>query len=433
VRGRATVAVALVASLALTACSVVVVYAVHTNLVASAQSAARSHVEKAAHQLGAGTPPADVLAALPDITLDTTPSAESSSTTRSAGQGASAAVGTSSGTVLVQAFPNLAPAHTAVITVTLALIPCTALMVLLVACLTWYAMGRALRPVEDIRAEFANITAHSLQQRVPVPDSGDEVAQLAATMNGTLDQLQRAVGRLRTFTSDASHELRAPLTTLRARLELALARPDRAEWTTVGGEALEDTTRLEEIVADLLLLARLDARQPLKLQSLCVTDLLRRTIAERYPHQPVVLVAHPDPQETVVGSRTALARLFTNLLDNALRHAHSTVTVEVRRTEHELVIEVSDDGPGIPAADRERVFDRFTRLDNARTRSEGGTGLGLAIARDIATAHGGALTAQAPGATGRGARMVLTLPMPTPQLPRGTLRPHEGGRAANAG
>lgn len=105
-------------------------------------------------------------------------------------------------------------------------------------------------------------------------------------MNGTLDQLQRAVGRLRTFTSDASHELRGPLTTLKARLELALARPDRAEWTTVGDEALHDTTRLEEIVADLLLLARLDARQPLKLQPLCVTDLVRRTVAERYPHQP---------------------------------------------------------------------------------------------------------------------------------------------------
>ncbi|MGW1783150.1 sensor histidine kinase [Streptomyces sp. NPDC002143] len=234
-------------------------------------------------------------------------------------------------------------------------------------------------------------------------------------MNGTLDQLQRAVGRLRTFTSDASHELRGPLTTLKARLELALARPDQAEWTTVGGEALEDTTRLEEVVADLLLLARLDARRPLKLQPLCVSDLLRRTIAECRPPQPVVLVASPDTDdETVMGSRTALTRLFTNLLDNALRHAHSTVTVQVSRIERELTVEVRDNGPGIPAPDRERVFDRFTRLDNARTRDTGGTGLGLAIARDIATAHSGTLTAQAPHADDHGTRMVLTLPIGSP-------------------
>ena len=419
-RGRATAAVALVASLALAACSVVLLYAVHNNLVASAQNVARDHVDKAAHQLGSGMPPADVQAALPDITLDTAPPASS---TVSAGQGATASVGTPTGPILVQAYPNLAPARTAVITLTWSLVPCTALMVLLVTYLTWYATGRALRPVENIRAEFAEITAHSLQQRVPVPDSDDEVASLAETMNGTLDQLQRAVGRLRTFTSDASHELRGPLTTLKARLELALARPDRAEWTAVGNEALRDTTRLEDIVTDLLLLARLDARQPLKLQPLRVTDLLRRTLAERYSRQPVVLVADSDPDETILGSRSALTRLFTNLLDNALRHAHSTVTVEVRHTGHELIVEVRDDGPGIPEPDRERVFDRFTRLDNARTRSEGGTGLGLAIAREIATAHGGTLTAEPPRDSGGGARLLLTLP--GEHQPRSTSRPRD--------
>ncbi|MFD3309544.1 ATP-binding protein [Streptomyces sp. NPDC058694] len=417
-RGRATAAVALVASLALAACSVVLLYAVHTNLVHSAQNTARDQVEKAANQLGSGVPPADVRAAVPDVVLDTEPSVGSSSTT-SANQGASASVGTPEGTILVQAYPNLAPARTAVVTLTWALVPSTALLVLLVAYLAWYAMGRALRPVENIRAEFADITAHSLQQRVPVPDSNDEVASLAQTMNGTLDQLQRAVGRLRTFTSDASHELRGPLTTLKARLELALARPDRAEWTAVGNEALRDTTRLEDIVTDLLLLARLDARQPLKLQPLRVTDLLQRTLAERYPRQPVVLVTNSAStstpasasasDEAILGSPTALARLFTNLIDNALRHAHSTVTVEVRHTRRELAVEVSDDGPGIPEPDRERVFDRFTRLDNARTRSEGGTGLGLAIARDIATAHGGTLTAEPPRTTDGGARLLLII------------------------
>lgn len=418
VRGRATAAVAAVASLALIACSAVLLYVVHTNLVNSAHAAAHDHVEQAARQLASGVPAAEVQASLPDVRTSATWSSNAQAPvtgSQAADGGVSAEVDTSSGTTVVQAFPNLAPADTAVITMIWALVPVTALLVVLIAGLTWYAMGRALRPVADIRAEFADITAHSLQQRVPVPDSHDEVALLAETMNGTLDQLQRAVGRLRTFTSDASHELRGPLTTLKARLELALARPDRAEWTTVGDEALHDTTRLEEIVADLLLLARLDARQPLKLQPLCVTDLVRRTVAERYPHQPVVLLTDSAPDTTVPGSRTALARLLTNLLDNALRHAHSSVTVEVRDTERELVVEVMDDGPGIPAADRERVFDRFTRLDDARTPSQGGTGLGLAIARDIATAHGGTLTAEAPLETGSGARMVMTLPLPATQ------------------
>ncbi|MGW2798081.1 ATP-binding protein [Streptomyces sp. NPDC001269] len=412
VRGRATAAVALVAGLALVVCSAVLLYAVHSNLVASAQTEARNQVDKAAERLGSGTPPAEVQAALPQVSLDTAPSTEAPVTGPPASGVASAEISTSSGLVLIEAYPNLTPAHTAVITLTWVLIPSIALLVLLVVYLTWYAMGRALRPVEGIRAEFADITAHSLQQRVPVPDSDDEVALLATTMNGTLDQLQRAVGRLRTFTSDASHELRGPLTTLKTRLELAMARPDRAEWTAVGREALRDTTSLEEIVADLLLLARLDARQPLKLRPLDVADLLRRTVAERYPERPVVLVVHADPEERLPGSPTALSRLFTNLLDNALRHADSTVTVELRGSEDELVVEIRDDGPGIPESDRERVFDRFTRLDNARTRSEGGSGLGLAIARDIATAHGGTLTAQAPHPTDHGARMVLTLPLP---------------------
>jgi signal transduction histidine kinase len=134
-------------------------------------------------------------------------------------------------------------------------------------------------------------------------------------------------------------------------------------------------------------------------------------------------VADSDPDEAVLGSRTALARLFTNLLDNALRHAHSTVRVEVRHTENEVVVEVSDDGRGIPEPDRERVFDRFTRLDNARTRSEGGTGLGLAIARDIATAHGGTLTAESPRTTDGGARLLLIIARQ--DQPRSTSRPRD--------
>jgi len=280
------------------------------------------------------------------------------------------------------------------------------LLLLLVAALTWLAMGRALRPVEAIRAEFAEITAHDLHRRVPDQRSGDEISRLAATMNATLDQLQRAVGRLRTFTSDASHELRGPLTTLFTRLELAAARPTTADWPPVAAESMRDVEQLRQIVDDLLLLARLDAGQVLHQDTFAVTDVVREAIRERD-----VKLRDDSAGQTIRGSRTAMLRLVTNLIDNATRYAHSTVAVQLRREAGHLILQVTDDGPGIDAADRTRVFDRFFRLDEARTRTDGGgTGLGLAIAREIAAAHDGTLTAEEPEPGHRGARLVLTVP-----------------------
>jgi len=280
------------------------------------------------------------------------------------------------------------------------------LLLLLVAALTWLAMGRALRPVEAIRAEFAEITAHDLHRRVPDRRTGDEISRLAATMNATLDQLQRAVARLRTFTSDASHELRAPLTTLFTRLELAAARPDSADWPPVATESLRDVEQLSQIVDDLLLLARLDAGHVLHRDAFVLADVVRDAIDGR-----VVRLADETGGQQVRGSRTAMRRLITNLIDNAVRYARSEVTVRAHRTAGHLVVEITDDGPGIPEAHRSRVFDRFVRLDEARTRIDGGgTGLGLAIAREIAGAHDGTLTAEAPAPGRRGARLVLTIP-----------------------
>jgi signal transduction histidine kinase len=280
------------------------------------------------------------------------------------------------------------------------------LLLLLVAALTWLAMGRALRPVEAIRAEFAEITAHDLHRRVPDRRTGDEVSRLAATMNATLDQLQRAVGRLRTFTSDASHELRGPLTTLFTRLELAAARPAVADWPPVAAESMRDVEQLRQIVDDLLLLARLDAGQVLHKETFVVTDVVRDAIGDR-----AVQLCDDSAGQSMRGSRTAMRRLVTNLIDNATRYARSAVLVRLCRTPEWLIVEVVDDGPGIDSADRSRVFDRFVRLDEARTRIDGGgTGLGLAIAREIAAAHDGTLTADAPEPGHAGARFVLTLP-----------------------
>ena len=281
------------------------------------------------------------------------------------------------------------------------------LLIVLIAVLTWLAMGRALRPVEAIRSELAEITAHDLHRRVPDRHTGDEVSRLAATMNATLDQLQRAVARLRTFTSDASHELRGPLTTLLTRLELATARPDTADWQPVAAESLRDVEQLRLIVDDLLLLARFDAGQALRKDTFVVSDVVRDAIRDRN-----VKLRDDAGGQTIQGGRTAILRLIRNLVDNAARHAESEVTVRLHCAAGRLILQVTDDGPGIDAADRSRVFDRFVRLDEARTRSDGSrTGLGLAIAREIATAHDGTLTAEAPEPGHTGARLVLTVPI----------------------
>ncbi|MGK5546758.1 sensor histidine kinase [Streptomyces sp. URMC 127] len=286
----------------------------------------------------------------------------------------------------------------------------------LTACLagaTWFVAGRVLRPVEAIRTQFAELSARHLDRRVPVPGTRDEVARLAATMNKTLDQLQAAVDQQRRFVGDASHELRSPLAALRAELEIALAHPEHAQWTAVAEAALGDTRRLQSITTDLLLLARLDATGTDGLpgaQPVDLTALVREETARR-PPGPRTLDLHLDaPGPLTVGGRhTLLARLLGNLLDNAERHAEHTVTVRLghdpgRRL---AVLHVEDDGPGIPPADRLRVFERFTRLDDARTRATGGTGLGLAIAHHIATVHRGTLAVTD---SPRGARFTTTLP-----------------------
>lgn len=278
------------------------------------------------------------------------------------------------------------------------------ILLALVAVVTWFATGLALRPVEAIRREFAEITAHDLHRRVPAPASRDEVARLARTMNRTLDRLDASVTAHRRFIADASHELRSPLATMRTPLEVARLHPDRADWPSVADGALQDVTRLEALAADLLLLARLDAAPDLRTRPVDVADLVRAELDRRTDPHPTTSDLRPV---RVHADRARLVRLLANLLDNAHRHADSAVHVAVRREGPDAVLEVSDDGDGIPPAERERVFERFTRLDDARSRDSGGTGLGLPIAREIAKVHGGTLHA---GDRGGGARLVLRLP-----------------------
>ncbi|GAA2244838.1 two-component sensor histidine kinase [Streptomyces ruber] len=277
-------------------------------------------------------------------------------------------------------------------------------LLLTVSGATYVVTRRALRPVEGIRAEMAAITAsEDLSRRVPEPATHDEIARLARTTNETLAALESSVERQRRFVADASHELRSPIASLRTQLEVGAAHP---ELLDVEG-AVEDTVRLQRLAADLLLLARLDAGERPQDARFDLAELVREETEGR---DGVRLDGVTSV--TVTGSRGQLARVLANLLDNARRHARERIDVALRAEGEWAVLEVADDGSGVPADQRERIFERFVRLDEARSRDDGGAGLGLAIARDVAAGHGGTLTVRE--APRGGALFVLRLPLGRP-------------------
>jgi signal transduction histidine kinase len=277
--------------------------------------------------------------------------------------------------------------------------------------IVWWAVGRALRPVEAIRARVDRITGAELDQRVPEPATTDEIARLARTMNRMLARLQESAERQRRFVADASHELRSPLARMRTELEVDRAHPRSADPVATSASVLAEAVNLQRLVDDLLLLARGDAgalapgdRLPVDLDELA-EGLVRQVRGDGGVH----IDASGVRPAQVAGDRAQLRRAVANLLDNAVRHARTEVVVAVRETEDcRAEVIVGDDGPGIPPTERDRVFERFTRLDDARTLADGGAGLGLAIARDIAERHGGGLALHSVAPTG--ARFVFTLP-----------------------
>ncbi len=308
---------------------------------------------------------------------------------------------TPSGPVVVYAAENLERSEETVRAVSAVLAGAIPLLVVLVGGLSWWAVGRALRPVQAISDTMADITANDLHRRVPVEQTGDEITHLAETVNATLQRLDVAVERQRRFVADASHELRGPLAALRADLEISLAHPDRADWPTTASDSLSDVERLQTLTEDLLTLARLDdARranhQPVDLGDLVVEESahLRRRDLEVQLDVASGLV--------VDGDLAQLRRMVRNLIANAEQHTASHVGIHAARSGNDVRLTISDDGPGIPPSDRSRVFERFVRLDDARTRDTGGTGLGLAIVEQVVTAHHGRVTiedAEPAGAT----------------------------------
>lgn len=267
------------------------------------------------------------------------------------------------------------------------------LLLALLGVVMWRVVSRALAPVESMRAEVEAISTGELHRRVPDPPGKDEVARLADTMNRMLARLQAGHARQRRFVSDASHELRSPIATIRQHAEVARVHPSGTSIDELAEVVLEENLRLEQLVEDLLLLAQLDEgtatprREPVDLD-----DLLFEAAERLRGSKDLRVDSRGVSAGRVVGDREQLLRLVRNLSDNAARHANGVVNLALREAEGEVVLTVDDDGDGIPLRDRTRVFERFIRLDEARDRDSGGSGLGLAIVAEVAAAHGAKVT-----------------------------------------
>lgn len=283
----------------------------------------------------------------------------------------------------------------------LALVVVVPVLTALLAATIWAVIGRALRPVDELRRAAADVARTGGSGSLPVPPVDDELAALARTLNDMLDRLETSAARQRSFVADAAHELRSPLASLRATLDVARAHPDAYPQEEVVADAEREASRMQSLVDDLLLLARVGSA-PLRAEDVDLAALVRDVVDGEYgPVRAVTVDVRGDGRARC--DAVATGRVVRNLVGNALRHAASRVVVTV--ADGSVVVE--DDGAGIPAADRERVFERFVRLDDAREREAGGSGLGLAIAREMAREQGGDVVLADADLGGLRARVVL--------------------------
>lgn len=266
-------------------------------------------------------------------------------------------------------------------------------LVLVVAAVTWLLVGRALREVERIRKQVDGVRRSRLSQRIGVPPTSDEIARLATTMNEMLTRLEASDAAQRRFASDASHELRSPLATLGATLEIAIADSSGQTWRDMQSVLTSQTERMKGLVDDLLTLAKADdygvqiRRTEQDLDDLVETEVGRIRGASR-----IAIAVRTVPVKLYCDG-TRIAQVIGNLLDNADRHAMSRILVTVHVDGTTAVVDVDNDGPVVPDDERTRIFERFVRLDDSRSRDSGNSGLGLAIAAEFVKAHNGTLSA----------------------------------------
>jgi len=274
---------------------------------------------------------------------------------------------------------------------------------------TWYVVGRALAPVGRIRREVDHITFSEMHRRVPVPPARDEVARLAETMNGMLARLDEGQDRQRRFVADASHELRSPVASLRQHAEVAIAHGHGGQLGELAEVVLAESMRMQHLVDDLLLLARTDeGTLQLSRRPVDVDDIVFAEARRLRGRGAVDVDTSRVGAGRIRGDEAALHRVIGNLADNAARHAASRVAFALETNDDEVVLRVDDDGAGIPADQRQRVLERFVRLDEGRARDTGGAGLGLAIAHEVVAAHGGTIAVD--DSSLGGARLTVRLP-----------------------
>lgn len=443
IRSRTTAVAVAIVAIALVAGSVVLLGILHRQLVANTDASLRARLDDLQALTRQGALPA-VLPSTGDdgtvaqITLGGSVVAASANVapgrllTRAAPPGSATQIGTvahppvGDGTayrVAVRAFgdrpgtvgiaaASLEPVNETVGAVRTGLLVGVPAMVVLLALVTWHSLGRALAPVERMRRSVAEISMSALDQRVPEPAVGDEIGRLARTMNQMLGRLETAAARQRAFVADASHELRSPLASIQTQLDVALAQPATTDWLVAARNIVAESERLRRMVDDLLFLAARDERgaPPTGDTMVDLDEIILVAAQSIRGRRRVGVDVSGVTGGRVRGDPAGLERMVVNLLDNAERHAATTVTVELHQTDSSVELVVTDDGPGIPSEDRERIFERFARLDEARSRRLGGAGLGLAIVRDVVVGAGGSIAvAEQPS----GSRFVVRLPTGT--------------------
>jgi len=297
----------------------------------------------------------------------------------------------------------------AVKTVAIALAIAAPIVIGVSAAATYILVARSMRSVDAIRSRVAEISTSDLAERVPVPERRDEIAALAETMNGMLARIEAGHAAQQRFVGDASHELRSPLATIISALDVAVAHPELLDRELAADTLIPEAQRMQALVDDLLLLARADERGLAIRREDVDLDDIAADEAQRLRRETSLAVHAELTPTRLVGDARALSRVLRNLLENAALHAASRIDVAVASGGGDATVSVTDDGPGIPAADRERVFDRFVRLDPDRSRTAGGAGLGLAIVREIVAAHRGSVTVG--DRPGGGTRMTIQLPL----------------------